>query len=153
MKLATLLLSATLCWGQAVTAATGRRALIILPEKNDAPDGYFLQIGPIVPCPLNGAEETCIQAFWGPDIHKLAGLLMKYEGHPSGGLKYVNQKGAHADASGYAQWQTPELSRAGLERDLARNFARGETVGEIVNSWGGRGKRVPYAERLLKEMR
>lgn len=144
VKLATLLLSAALCWGQS----------LVVVGRGYATSHAFAH-GPEVPCPSMEQSElfVCYQRLPANVPSKLAALLIKYEHHPSGGLRYVGQRGAHRDAAGYARWATAELSRAGLERDLARKFARGETVAQIVNGWAGRGTRVPYADRLLKEMK
>lgn len=122
-----------------------------LPDQPFPPTFGFVQQQYMCWAEPWAADRACDERTY--TIQKLARALIKYEHHPSGGLLYVGQYGAHADAGGYAQWGTPELSRAGLERDLARKFAREETLEQIINEWGGRGKRVQYAERLLKEMR
>ena len=63
---------------------------------------------------------------------RMARLIRKYEGHPSGGLVYVGQRGARRGEDGYAQFADP---LAGLLRDLRIKLDRGMTARDILARW------------------
>ena len=79
---------------------------------------------------------------------RMARLIRKYEGHPSGGLVYVGQRGARRGEDGYARFADP---LAGLLRDLRIKLDRGMTARDVMHVWCEESP-CPYAGRLYAEL-
>ena len=79
---------------------------------------------------------------------RMARLIRKYEGHPSGGLVYVGQRGARRGEDGYAQFADP---LAGLLRDVRLKLDRGMSARDVMHVWCEESP-CPYAGRLYAKL-